>query len=385
MSERECTCDRPITRLRKKRKYCHECGGKLTLDSGDTPQQQRSSNILDVFEPREVSANPANENIYEVPRDAGEESAEENTDFDDTISGVSDQISINEEILANHEREIAFRMNQGGLRNLRLKPPTFSGKQGENIKQFFSRLEKYLEVQQIQDNEKVEAAGLCFEGFALEHYDALIRTNRNIEYEELKQSMTSRFSDEKISIVVRSKINKRTLKANETVQAYYNELKISADQIEMSDEAFLFAFIQGLPADMRKQIVIQKPETSEEALDIAKTLEQMDSLDKNGLESMREAKIAAAQAQDSLEAMREMMTEIRESIRDLQANSNHGPQTEGNEVNIQQDYTQSENNNINYAQNQQYYNNNNNNNTWYNGNNNHNQSYSQDDYNGAQG
>ena len=137
MSERECTCDRPITRLRKKRKYCHECGGKLTLDSGDTPQQQRSSNILSrsaeliyenlqgaargftdrltgagsapryqnennnpeitelssrlrrslVFEPQEVAAN---ENIYEVPRDAREERAEEineaREDLNDTVS-----------------------------------------------------------------------------------------------------------------------------------------------------------------------------------------------------------------------------------------------------------------------------------------------------------
>merc|ERR1712240_835239 len=111
-------------------------------------------------------------------------------DLNDTISltGSEDshyiEIPANEDELRNHEREIAFRMNRGGLRNLRLKPPTFSGKQGENIKQFFSRLEKYLEVQQIQDNEKVDAAGLCFEGFALEHYDALIRSNANIQYDE---------------------------------------------------------------------------------------------------------------------------------------------------------------------------------------------------------
>ena len=65
--------------------------------------------------------------------------------------------------LREHEEHLAIRMQRGGLRNIKVKPPTFNGKQGENVKNFFSKLEKYLEVQQVAEDEKVEAAGLCFE------------------------------------------------------------------------------------------------------------------------------------------------------------------------------------------------------------------------------
>ena len=187
-------------------------------------------------------------------------------------------------------------MQRGGLRNIKVKPPTFNGKQGENVKNFFSKLEKYLEVQQVADDEKIEAAGLCFESYALEHYDALLRTNENIRYEEMKEEMITRFDEDKIDIVIRSRINKRRLKQNETVQTYYNELKREADKVEMSEDAFLFSFIQGLPSDIMKQVVLQNPTNPNEALSIAKTLEQMNDLSaKSGLEAMKEAKIAATQ------------------------------------------------------------------------------------------
>ena len=78
--------------------------------------------------------------------------------------------------------------------------------------------------------------------------------------------MISRFNDDKIDIVVRTRINKRTLKPNESVNTYFNELKREADKIQMSEEAFLFAFIQGLPVEMKKQILVQNPETIEAAL-----------------------------------------------------------------------------------------------------------------------
>ena len=49
MSNSNESCDRcikPYTRSRKNRKYCTNCGRKLTFDSEETPQQQRPSNIL---------------------------------------------------------------------------------------------------------------------------------------------------------------------------------------------------------------------------------------------------------------------------------------------------------------------------------------------------
>ena len=173
-----------------------------------------------------------------------------------------------------YEERLARDMDQRrGLRNLRIKPPLFSGKKGENIKQFYSKLEKYIEAQRINEYQKINVTGLCLDGDALEHFDSIRGADGEAAtYEEIKEAMVNRFDDDKIAIVIRSRISKRGLKANESVTEYFNELRREANKIQMSDDAFLFAFIQGLPHSYMKQILVQNPKSLDEALLIAKTL-----------------------------------------------------------------------------------------------------------------
>ena len=194
--------------------------------------------------------------------------------------GSDDGDAVNEEELRNHERRLAQMDDRAGLRNLRIKPPIFNGKKGQNIKQFFSKLEKYLEAQGIDEDNRIEATGLCFEDDALEHFDSFMRANEDATYEEIKEAMTNRYDQDKIAIVIRSRISKRVLKKGESVSDYFNELRREANKIDMPDDAFLFAFIQGLPKASMRQIVVQNPETPDEALAIAKTLEQIEGINK---------------------------------------------------------------------------------------------------------
>ena len=164
----------------------------------------------------------------------------------------------------------------------------------------------------------------------MEHYDALIRANGDLDYEELKEEMISRFSDDKIDIVIRSRISNRRLKPTESVSAFFNALRRDANKIDMSDEAFLFAFIHGLPQSMMKQVVLQNPANPNEALSIAKTLEQLDDMtSETGLEALKrikkEAKIAATYSQSQTpnqienQELKEMLSEIAKSLKNLQA------------------------------------------------------------------
>ena len=68
---------------------------------------------------------------------------------------------------------------------MRLKNPTYSSARSGSIKQFFSRLEKYFDHQEIND-ERVEVLGLCLQSTALEAYDSLRRNDEEIEYNQLK-------------------------------------------------------------------------------------------------------------------------------------------------------------------------------------------------------
>ena len=101
--------------------------------------------------------------------------------------------------------------------------------------------------------------------------------------------MINRYDQDKIPFVIRSRISKRCLEKNESVTDYYNFLRREANKINMTDDAFLFSFIQGLPKEYMGQIIVQNPDTQDEALTIAKTLEQIDEMykpekSKSGLE-----------------------------------------------------------------------------------------------------
>ena len=216
------------------------------------------------------------------------------------------------------------------LRNLRIKPPIFNGKKGQNIKQFYSKLEKYLEAQGIDEDHKIEATGLCFEDDALEHFDSFNRANAGATYEEIKEAMTNRYDQDKIAIVIRSRISKRVLEKGESVSDYFNGLRREANKINMPDDAFLFSFIQGLPKEFMRQIIVQNPETPDEALTIAKTLEQIDEMhkpekSKSGLELLRkelakETKVSAVQHLGTgiqISELKETLAEITKSIQNL--------------------------------------------------------------------
>ena len=112
--------------------------------------------------------------------------------------------------------------------------------------------------------------------------------------------MIKRFDDDKISIVMRSRINRRRLKTNETMLDFYNELRKESQKINPTDKELKYFFMRALPIELQTQIIVQNPETPDEALNISKTLEQIDGISKCensniGLEALRERKVSAAQ------------------------------------------------------------------------------------------
>ena len=91
----------------------------------------------------------------------------------------------------------------GELQDLRIKPPSFQGKKGENVIFFYSKLKKYIDSQNIEGDDCIEATGLCLEGDPFEHFDQLRRKDNQINYDAIKESLIKRFDDDKIAIVIR--------------------------------------------------------------------------------------------------------------------------------------------------------------------------------------
>ena len=87
----------------------------------------------------------------------------------------------------------------------------------------------------------------------------------------MKEALIKRFDDDKIEMVIRSRINKRSLKSNETVSEIFNELRKEANKVQMDEEAFLFQFLNQMPKSYMQQTIVQNQANVEDALAIAKT------------------------------------------------------------------------------------------------------------------
>jgi hypothetical protein len=105
--------------------------------------------------------------------------------------------------------------------DLKLHPPKFTGKKGEQIKQFFSRFEKFIQDHQVAQDDRVTCLGIMLDNDALEYYDHLIDDDDDQEYEDLKESLILRF-DDPIRLVIRG----RNLKVGESITEYYGEMEI---------------------------------------------------------------------------------------------------------------------------------------------------------------
>ena len=102
-----------------------------------------------------------------------------------------------------------------GWRCLKVRIPWFTGEKNENVKLFFSRLEKYLRWQQVPENEMLSASGLYLDKMALDFYDELTERTNNLSYHQMKQIFITRFSKDEISPIIRWKLNHRVLQPNE--------------------------------------------------------------------------------------------------------------------------------------------------------------------------
>ena len=211
---------------------------------------------------------------------------------------------------------------------IRIRPPTFSGKNGENIRHFFSKFEKFCDFHDVDERNKTETLGLLFEKEAIDAFDAIIRNAQNeVDYDIMKTEMINRYDRDQIKLVIRARIQNRKLQEGETVTDFFNEIRKDTDRLDMDDENLLFAFVSGLPLKMSRQIVCLNPTTSTQALEYAKSMEQIELICKpqesSALESIKAelakgANTAALNTQNSNhQNNRREIKELKESISEL--------------------------------------------------------------------
>ena len=224
-----------------------------------------------------------------------------------------------------------------GFRNMRLRAPSFSGSKSQNVKVFFSSFEKYIQHQEIDQQDHVNALGLCLEGIALSAYDSFLRNNEDADYDDIKEALLARFDDNSIEIVTRSKLGNRKLKPGESISDYYTEVRTYADQIEITDQELLYIFISGLNLDMQKHLVCQNPDSCEAAVAQAKALQQVSKLSqpssaieqlKNELKETQVSALSNEQNPGFQDTMLDFMKETVNTLKGVQERLHHNENTQ---------------------------------------------------------
>ena len=258
-------------------------------------------------------------------------------------SSPGDRVTLTD--LLRHERRLANNMqehegqavgiegpNRLGYQNLKLRPPRFEGKKSENVKHFISKFEKYATHQRVEQDNYSDCIGLFLEGAALEFYDYTRRQNEEMEYEELKVALINRFDDDQFSLIIKNKLHSRKLKPSEKVTDYYNDLLSLSTKIDLSDDDFLYIFLNGLTPQLREHVVCRGPTSVAEAVQIAKTLEQVKVWGKTANETKsvyetiradieKDKAVTCALSSDrkEIQDMKRTMLEIQESLAKMQS------------------------------------------------------------------
>ncbi len=207
-------------------------------------------------------------------------------------SGSSIYSGLNEDLLLDHEENLRLRMeddenraNEGqrgperGFQNVKIRPPRFGGKKSENVRQYFSKFEKYTAHQAIEEANLTDMLCLCLESDAVEYADSLLVSTPEIDYEGMKEALILRFDDQNIDMIIRAKLNKRKLKEEETVSEYYADLQKLVAKIEVSNNEFLWIFLNGLNTNMRNHIANQGVDNITDAFTAAKRFQQLNFWD----------------------------------------------------------------------------------------------------------
>ena len=218
------------------------------------------------------------------------------------------------------------RMENNG--ELKIPTPRFSGKRGENVKNFFSRFEKVAEHRNIGEDEMLEWLGLLLEGEALEQYDVIIAREepQGVEgYRNVKRNIIKRFENEESEMAIRAKLANKKIKTNEDVTQYFCSIEKECNKLDdISENDILFLFLNGLDKDMKNYVLLQNPNNLQEAFELSKNFEMVHKMSgkvdaearsetKSLIESLKnEAKASAAVSNNKMgiDDLREEMKQM---------------------------------------------------------------------------
>ena len=186
---------------------------------------------------------------------------------------------------------------------VRIKPPAFDGT--VDPRHFFVKLDNYFQsCRVVKEDAKVRVLKQCLEGTALDLFLSLDEDTQGDMF-LLEKIFKQHFKPLGHEILETQEFMKFEMIQKQSVSEFWMQVQKKANELHIAEEMTKAVFLNGLPADYQRHIVLQKANTMEDILDAALEFEKIAKLGRN------ETKIVAVTSQnDELSKLSSMLSQM---------------------------------------------------------------------------
>lgn len=245
---RLCVCNRRITRsldrASRLRYFCDICGLLL-------PPLAESPSPAPIAD---TDSNFSEETIYSDPEDSLDldEFAEMN-DLAAAFNRLADQLKRTDKVID-------------------IEP--FNGHKNMSFDNFLNKYLAFCDLTGKDEHERLNHLPFLLKGRAFDFYINLPEETRE-NFDLTTQALKNHFSPPECQLTDSAKCFSLKMKPDESVNIFYEKLIKSANKLTLSDNNKMLIFVNGLKDNLREFVVLQSPNTLDEALKLAKTKESV--------------------------------------------------------------------------------------------------------------
>ena len=144
------------------------------------------------------------------------------------------------------------------------EPKEFKGEDSYDINDFLGQFDRYCRLNRVADETKALLFSTYLEAQPLQFYeslDAAIKAN----FVRLRKSFIAEYNPENRKFHRRQKLSRRKMKETETVKDFYISLQTEARKLEYPEGGTLQVFMEGLAPQIKEHVLLQAPNTIEDA------------------------------------------------------------------------------------------------------------------------
>lgn len=157
----------------------------------------------------------------------------------------------------------------------RFKVRPFTGEGNENIKTFIAKYERFCEINERDVVYKTQNFKMHLDGKAFTLYDSLSDETKN-NWERLKEVMEIFFAPTQLPAVqAYQKLNDLKIGLTESVQDFFYRFVQTTTDLALTEDHRIALFSAKMPKYIRDHLILQNPESLEDALKLSKIKEMV--------------------------------------------------------------------------------------------------------------